>query len=663
MSDPNLPDFPRLHLGRFELVHRLDVGGMAEIFLALERGVHGFERLVVIKRALPHLAAKRSFREMFLQEARFVARLNHPNIVQIHELGESEGVAFIAMEHVLGATFRDLVRTAVETEEPFPLGVVVGLVAQASAGAHAAHELTDPEGKSLGLVHRDISPHNLMVTRGGHVKLLDFGIAKATELGIDSTRTGVLKGKVHYMSPEQVLQTKLDRRSDVFALGIVAWELLTSKRLFKRDNELATMQAITTGDTWPPGEFREGVPPALSQVVMKALSVDPAERQPTADALRRELEAAAEAAGLRHGLDDVGTFVTELMGRSLDAHEVTVRSAVERAKQEGFRPPVDPPEPARERIVSRSETMPRASRAAQTSRRLGVSSGQLRIAALVGVAALFLGAAVGYLVLRPLRGPPLRVGWPPIVDAAVLAQDLEPLRRHLEAQTGRPVEFSFARNYQDLAGQLLDGGVPFASLPPALFVRTQLKEPRITTLALKVVGGSSGVDGVLLAAEGSAITTVADLKGKTLCVPDLESTTGALFPRQALRRAGLDWAKDITVVVSGNHLQVLRDLVAHKCDAGGTYSSILVSAVTQGVDVAALRQVAVTGRSPQDAVVAGAGVPKEQADALARALLSYKPPAGAGLNSMMERITGFAPAKPEDYAVLRESLGSEAGVP
>ena len=159
--------------------------------------------------------------------------------------------------------------------------------------------------------------------------------------------------------------------------------------------------------------------------------------------------------------------------------------------------------------------------------------------------------------------------------------------------------------------------MPFTSLPPALFVRTQLKEPRITTLAVKFIGGSSGTDGVLLAAEGSTISAVADLKGKTLCVPDLESTTGALFPRLAMQKAGLDWSKDVTVVLSGNHLQVLRDLLAHKCEAGGTYSGVFASAVTQGVDVSVLRQVAVTGRSPQDAVVAGPGVPKAEADAAA----------------------------------------------
>lgn len=284
--------------------------------------------------------------------------------------------------------------------------------------------------------------------------------------------------------------------------------------------------------------------------------------------------------------------------------------------------------------------------------------------ALVGLVALLVGAVTGWLVLRrPVGGPALRVNWPTIVDTAVMAQDLEPLRRHLETVTSRPVEFGYASNYLDLAGQLLDGGVPFSSLPPALFVRTQLKEPRITTLAVKLVGGSSGTDGVLLAAEGASISTVADVRGKRLCVPNLQSTTGALFPRLAMQKAGLDWSKDVTLVVSGNHLQVLRDLLAHRCDVGGTYSGAFASAVTQGVDVSALRQVAVTGRSPQDAIVAGAGVSKAEAELLQRALLSYHPPSGAGVTSMMERITGFAAARPEDFAVLREVIAAEAGTP
>lgn len=654
-------EFRRRHLGRYELVHRLDIGGMAEIFLALERGPHDFERLVVIKRALPYLAAQPTFREMFLQEARWVARLTHPNIVQIHELGEAEGTPYIAMEHVLGVSFRDLVRAAIQQEKPFPVGVVVGLMAQACAGAHAAHELTDPEGKPLGLVHRDISPHNLMVSSGGHVKLLDFGIAKATELGADTTRSGTLKGKLHYMSPEQVQQLKLDRRSDVFALGIVTWELLTSRRLFKRDTDLETMQAIITADAFRPGEFREGLPDGLVQVVMKALAADREQRQPSADALRRELEAAADAAGLKHGPDELAAFVTELLGDVLKANEAEVKAAVERAKVEGFadedRTTFD--EPGKDSKSGKTfETMPKASLSARVGQRIGLSKNELGLAVVLALLAVALGGGIAFRLLRPpLTGPELRLGWPPTVDVAVLAVDIEPLRRHLERQLGRPVTVVYSSSYHDLAGQLLDGGVEYASLPPTLFVRTEQTDPRVKPIALKLVGGASGTDGVLLAAEGSNISSVADLKGKTFCIPDDDSTTGLLFPRMAARKAGLDWAKDVTVVKSGNHLQVLRDLASKRCQAGGTYSGAFVNAVTQGIDVSTMRQVAITGRSPQDTIVAGPLVPAAELDAVKAALFAFKPRADAVAS--IERISGFAEPSPDDYASLRELITLE----
>ncbi len=657
MSDSSSP---RVHLGRFELVHRLEVGGMAEIFLALERGLHDFERVVVIKRALPHLAQKADFREMFLQEARWVARLNHPNIVQVYELGEVDGTAFIAMEHVSGVSLRDLVRTAADEGKEIPLGVVIGLIAQACAGAHAAHELADPQGKLLGLVHRDISPHNLMVTGGGHVKLLDFGIAKATEHGADTTRTGALKGKVHYMAPEQVLMEKLDRRCDVFALGIVAWELLTLHRLFKRENELATMQAITGGESQDPGRVRAGLPPALSKVVMKALRVARDERFATADELRRALESAADDAGIRHGADEVGAYVHGLVDEQLKSNEAAVRAAVERVKRDGF----SNDEPVTTKHVT--QTLPSVS---PPSRKLAPGllprapvvaapapkRGLWKLAALVAVFAVSVGASAGFVVFRHpvLEGPALRVGWPPTLDQQVLSTDIEPMRLHLERQTGRPVSFVFTASYHELADQLLDGGVEFAAMPPALFVRTAKREPRIHALALKLVGGSSGNDGVLVALDSSGITTVADLKGKSLCVPDAESTTGMLFPQVAARKAGLDWSKDVTVVTSGNHLQVLRDVLEGRCQAGATYSAALLSAVTQGVEATGLRQVALTGHAPQDSIVAGPGVAPADAAALLEAVLSYRPPAEQPRGTM-ERISGFVSAREADYASVRE---------
>lgn len=678
MPDARAPDdgFPRVHLGRFELVHRLDVGGMAEIFLALERGVHGFERVVVVKKALPHLAQHAAFREMFLQEARWVARLSHPNIVQIYELGEADGGAFIAMEHVSGVSLRELISAAMHVHQPLPLGVVVGLMAQACAGAHAAHELSDPDGKPLGLVHRDISPHNLMVTAGGHVKLLDFGIAKATELGIDTTRTGALKGKVHYMSPEQVLMERLDRRSDVFALGILAWELLTLRRLFRRGNELAAMQAITGGDAARPERTRPEIPPALSAAVMQALQVDRERRFATADELRRALLAAADGAGLRHGVDEVSAWVRELLGDALEANAQALKAAVERAKREGF----SREQPARRKVPTQtlpSVSPPRGAEAEATQPSLPPPDGPpatpapgrtarrrlLRQVGFVAVFAASVGASAAWVLLRPpaLEGPALRVGWAPTIDPTVLAADIEPMRLHLERQTGRPVEFVFAASYHDLADQLLAGAVEFAVMPPALFVRTERRAPDIHPLALKLVGGSSGSDGVLVAADGAGVTTVADLKGKTLCAPDAESTTGLLFPRAAARKAGLDWEKDVTVVFSGNHLQVLRDVLAGRCQAGATYSGALLNAVTQGVEVSGLRQVALTGHSPQDAIVAGPAVPPEARAKVLEALRSYRPPAGHP--GAVERISGFVPARPEDYASVRELVQLEAPAP
>lgn len=659
---------PSVHLGRYELVQLLDAGGMAEIFLALERGPHGFERVIVVKRALPHLAQKPAFRDMFLQEARWVAGLTHPNIVQIHELGEADGTAFIAMEHVPGVSFRELVSTASRSGKPVPLGVVVGLMAQACAGAHAAHELRDAQGQLLGLVHRDISPHNLMVTGGGHVKLLDFGIAKATEIGVDTTRPGALKGKVHYMSPEQVQAQRLDRRSDVFALGIVAWELLTLKRLFKRENELATMQAIAAGEAPRPEQVRADVPPALASALMQALLVDRDQRFADADGLRRALESAADAAGLRHGTDEVGAWVREVMGDLLQARAQSLKDSVERARSggngagtpypqrtvsqtlpsfpgPGLPPPLPLPTEATAATVAMDPSqVPKPPRPRWVRFALG------------GVVfALSVGASAAFVLTRPpaLEGPPLKVGWPPTVDRKVLAEDIEPLRRHLELQLLRPVEFVHAASYQELARKLIAGEVQFGALPPALFVRTERDNPRVSLLALKQVGGSSGTAGVLLAAEGSGITDVAALKGKTLCVPDRASTTGMLLPWAAARRAGLDLEKDVTVIFSGNHLQVLRDVLGGRCQAGTTYSAASYNANKQGLDISRLRPVAVTGQAPQDGVVAGPEVARADADALKQALLSYRPLEN-GAQASMERITGFVTANPEDFASIRE---------
>ncbi|MCA9568965.1 MAG: protein kinase, partial [Myxococcales bacterium] len=301
-------------VGRYHLVERLAVGGMAEVFLACERGTHALDRLLVIKRILPHLAENEVFVQMFMSEARLAARINHPNVVQIYELGESGGYPFIAMEYVSGSSLKELISAARAAGTRLPVGAVVHLMAQACAGTHAAHELKAPNGQLLNLVHRDLSPHNLMVTDQGHVKLLDFGIAKA-EQGMDTTRTGMLKGKVSYMSPEQCKQQKLDRRSDTYALGFVLWEMLAGRKMFHGMSELATMQAIVTGQLKDLREVRRDVPHPVLAVLQKALTNPLEQRYQTADDMRRDLLAAAEASGMDVDPDKTARLVRTLLGK------------------------------------------------------------------------------------------------------------------------------------------------------------------------------------------------------------------------------------------------------------------------------------------------------------------------------------------------------------
>ncbi|MBA2663795.1 MAG: PhnD/SsuA/transferrin family substrate-binding protein [Bradymonadaceae bacterium] len=302
---------------------------MAELFLARERGIAGLERLVVIKRILPHLADQPSFVEMFTREARFVAGLSHPNVVQIYDLGQEETSYHIAMEYINGSTLRELQLLAEQRSIIFPHSVSASIVEQSCRGLHAAHELRDLEGSLLGLVHRDISPHNLMCTTEGNVKLLDFGVAKATE-GVEATYSGSLKGKFAYLSPEQCLHQPLDRRSDIFALGIVLWELCTGQRLFKRRTELEMMQSIIRGDVPAPSSLDPTVPAALERVIMKALAGDARHRYETAEQMRQALVAAAGKSNLVLSDDQVAGFVGQVAGDYLNERRTTLQHALER---------------------------------------------------------------------------------------------------------------------------------------------------------------------------------------------------------------------------------------------------------------------------------------------------------------------------------------------
>src|ERR1700730_13039643 len=277
-------------IGKYKLVRLIASGGMAEVYLARQAGAAGFEKLVCLKRILPHLARDKQFVEMFLNEARLAARLDHPNIVSIFDLGEANGNYFIAMEFIARPSPRAAAKRALERGERLPIPEIVKIVSMAAAGLHYAHELTDASGKPLGLVHRDISPDNVLVHRNGAAKVVDFGIAKAASSS-SSTRTGTLKGKIAYMPPEQLRGDPLDRRTDVFALGVVLYEMLAGRRPWAGDSEVSLIGRIMTEDPPPLSTLRPDAPAGLVAVLDRALAKDRAARYASCHDLQADLEA------------------------------------------------------------------------------------------------------------------------------------------------------------------------------------------------------------------------------------------------------------------------------------------------------------------------------------------------------------------------------------
>ncbi|MCE9673791.1 protein kinase [Myxococcus stipitatus] len=310
--------------GQYVLVRKLAEGGMAEIFLAKLLGTDGFERNVVIKRMLPHLSNIPDFVEMFRDEARLAAKLAHPNIVQIHELGFTEGCYYICMEYLAGEDFSTTLRLAGRRRQYLPFTVVLRVLIDAARGLHYAHEFANEMGQPLHIVHRDISPSNLYLTYQGQVKVLDFGIAKA-ESRLVNTRTGVVKGKYMYMAPEQAKGEEVDRRSDVFALGVSLFEALTHVRPFSRENDLAVLNALLHGEFKRPRELRPDLPVELEAVILKAMSPFPDGRHATAEEFAEELEAfLREHPGTGSGAPQLGAFLRSHFGEERFAERTRI---------------------------------------------------------------------------------------------------------------------------------------------------------------------------------------------------------------------------------------------------------------------------------------------------------------------------------------------------
>lgn len=328
--------------GKYTLLCKLATGGMGELYVARQTGAGGFEKLVVVKRLLPHLAEDAHFVAMLLDEARIAARLSHPNVCQVYDLGQADGHYYIAMEHLEGVPASLILRRARRAGQRLEVGMATAILHQAALGLHHAHELTDGGGKSMGLVHRDVSPSNLFVTASGLVKVLDFGVAKSQD-ALARTHTGALKGKYAYMSPEQVVGDAVDRRSDVFSLGIVLFELLTAQRLFWRDSEYKMFQAIVEEPIPRIHDVRAGAPAPVAAVAERALSRDPRKRFESAQAMAEALEEAAQDAGGLWKQARVAGYVDQYFGPLMDERRQDVQNGLavaERARDARVTPPV-----------------------------------------------------------------------------------------------------------------------------------------------------------------------------------------------------------------------------------------------------------------------------------------------------------------------------------
>jgi serine/threonine-protein kinase len=286
---------------------------MARIYIGRSTGIGSFERHVVLKVILPERASDETSVQMFLDEARLAASLNHQNVAQVFEVGEDGGIHFLAMEYVHGQDLRALLAKAGSEGTRIPLELALTVVAGAAAGLHHAHERRTSDGTPMGIVHRDVSPSNIMIGYDGAVKLLDFGIAKATMRSVE-TQSGIIKGKFAYMAPEQCRGRDVDRRSDVFSLGIILYEVTTQHRCFRADSDFDTMHRIVTGDVVRPTRLVQGYPQALEAIVMKALALDANQRYQSAGLLLEAIESFAIAARMSLSTMSLGRFMRDMFG-------------------------------------------------------------------------------------------------------------------------------------------------------------------------------------------------------------------------------------------------------------------------------------------------------------------------------------------------------------
>jgi eukaryotic-like serine/threonine-protein kinase len=320
---------PGARLGRYELLLPVGYGGMACVWAARLQSQRGFSKLVAIKTILPHLAHNPDFEKMLLDEASIAAKVHHPNVCDLYELGEEGRVLYLAMEWVNGDSLLHVLRAGAKgSGRAIEPRLVARIIADACAGLHGAHELADDFGHPLEVVHRDVSPHNILLSLEGAVKVADFGVAKARGQLHQPTRAGEMKGKLAYMAPEQITGPSIDRRADVFAMGCVLYEAIAGQQPFRGENDAQVIQAVLAAKYDPPGTAAGPCPPNLARIIGRALARQPADRFETAEKMRVALEEWLAASGPIVTATQVGNLVRERLGAQLDLRREQVRTAM-----------------------------------------------------------------------------------------------------------------------------------------------------------------------------------------------------------------------------------------------------------------------------------------------------------------------------------------------
>ncbi|OJH33795.1 serine/threonine-protein kinase [Cystobacter ferrugineus] len=320
--------------GKYLLLERINVGGMAEVFTAKAFGVEGFERILAIKKILPTMAEDDEFITMFIDEARISVQLNHANIVHIHELGKHEDTYFIAMEYVSGRDLRTILERYRRRKEIMPTAQAVFLASKICEGLDYAHRKKDARGQDLNIIHRDISPQNILISYEGEVKLIDFGIAKAANRS-QKTQAGILKGKFGYMSPEQVRGLPIDRRSDIFAVGVILYEMLTGERLFVGESDFSTLEKVRNAEVPAPRQFNPNIPAGLEKVLMKALSGEADTRYQWGSDLQEDLMRFLLAGDAIYSSKHLSAYMKEVFAEDIlrEAEKMERYASIERPEQ------------------------------------------------------------------------------------------------------------------------------------------------------------------------------------------------------------------------------------------------------------------------------------------------------------------------------------------